>query len=118
MPPRPLFHGSTAASAKPVATAASTALPPLRSTSAPTSAAERYCATTMPRSETAAGFSMRQFWVRWSMAHPYPAARAMARDLLSDNRRLGGAVLACRCRRRDALREIGPDARQLRLETL
>src|SRR6266700_6738656 len=66
IPPRPLFHGSTAASAKPAATAASTALPPAVSISAPTSAARRCCEATMPRRERAAGFRTCQFCVRWS----------------------------------------------------
>jgi len=63
MPPSPLFHGSSAASAKAVATVASTALPPARSIAAPTSAAARYCATTMPPRDTTTGFSSRQFCV-------------------------------------------------------
>src|SRR6266702_163365 len=65
MPPRPLFHGSTAASAKPAATAASTALPPAASISAPTSAARRCWEATMPRRERAAGFRTCQFCVWW-----------------------------------------------------
>ena len=63
MPPRPEFHGSTAASASAVATAASIALPPASSTATPASAAFLDCATTMPRLPDAAGFSMCQFWV-------------------------------------------------------
>src|SRR6266705_4476025 len=65
MPPRPLFHGSRAASAKPEATAASTALPPAASISAPTSAARRCWEATMPRRERAAGFRTCQFCVWW-----------------------------------------------------
>src|SRR5258708_36518192 len=61
--PRPLFHGSMAASAKPAATAASTALPPAASISAPTSAARRCCEATMPRRERAAGLRTCQFCV-------------------------------------------------------
>jgi hypothetical protein len=63
MPPSPEFHGSTAASASAVATAASTALPPASSTATPASAADFACATTIPRRPRATGFSMRQFWV-------------------------------------------------------
>src|ERR1700730_2284872 len=48
MPPRPLIHGSSAASANAVAIAASTALPPAASTPAPTSAAFWFCAATAP----------------------------------------------------------------------
>src|SRR6266581_5789990 len=66
MPPRPLFHGSMAASAKPEATAASTALPPAASMSAPTSAARRCWEATMPRRERAGGLRTCQFCVRWS----------------------------------------------------
>src|SRR6266702_3791517 len=65
IPPRPLFHGSTAAGAKPEATAASTALPPAASISAPTSAARRCWEATMPRRERAAGFRTCQFCVWW-----------------------------------------------------
>src|SRR6266851_5656259 len=63
IPPRPLFHGSMAASAKPAATAASTALPPAASIPAPTSAARRCCEATMPRRERAAGLRTCQFCV-------------------------------------------------------
>ncbi len=64
MPPRPEFHGSTAASASAVATAASTALPPASSTATPASAASRDCDTTMPRRPVAAGLATSQCWVR------------------------------------------------------
>src|SRR6266571_761557 len=49
--------------AKPAATAASTALPPAASVSAPTSAARRCWEATMPRRERAAGFRTCQFCV-------------------------------------------------------
>ena len=65
MPPSPEFHGSTAASASAVATAASIALPPASSTATPASAALFDCDTTMPRAPEAAGFVSCQFWVRW-----------------------------------------------------
>src|SRR5216683_475321 len=55
MPPSPLFHGSRTASAKAVATTASTALPPAASISAPTAAATPFCAAT--------GFLTTQFCV-------------------------------------------------------
>ena len=61
-PPSPLFHGSTAASAKPVATAASTALPPAASTRAPASPATRFWVATMPPRERASGLRTCQFW--------------------------------------------------------
>src|SRR5256714_1050377 len=64
MPPRPLLHGSTTASAKAVATTASTALPPAASTSAPTWAAVPFCAATMPPREEALGLRISQFCVR------------------------------------------------------
>ncbi len=58
-PPPPILPalGSTAASAKAVATAASTALPPSRSTATPTSVASAWSATTMPCAPSAAGVS-------------------------------------------------------------
>ena len=65
MPPSPEFHGSTAASASAVATAASIALPPASSTATPASAAFFDCDTTMPRLPDAAGFARCQFWVMW-----------------------------------------------------
>src|SRR5271168_3900126 len=61
IPPRPLFHGSTAARAKAVATTASTALPPALSTSAPTPAALPLCAATTPPREDTGGLWMSQF---------------------------------------------------------
>src|SRR2546423_992459 len=81
IPPRPLFHGSRRASAKAVATTASTALPPAASTSAPTAAATPFWATTMPPRETAAGFFTTQFCINGAIsahlaridpAHPHP----------------------------------------------
>src|SRR5215475_10421552 len=54
-PPMPFIQGSNAPSAKPVATTASTQSPPAASTSAPTSAARRDCAATMPPFEAMAG---------------------------------------------------------------
>src|SRR5271165_7161401 len=64
IPPSPLFHGSTAARAKAVATTASTALPPALSTSAPTRAAVPLCDATTPPREAAGGLRMFQFCVR------------------------------------------------------
>src|SRR5271168_2098298 len=64
IPPRPLFHGSTAARAKAVATTASTALPPALSTSAPTPAAVPLCDATIPPREETGGLRMSQFCVR------------------------------------------------------
>src|SRR5690242_833436 len=61
MPPSPLFHGSRAASAKAVATTASTAEPPAARISAPTPAATPFCDTTMPPREAATGFLTTQF---------------------------------------------------------
>src|SRR5205085_7092007 len=63
MPPRPLFHGSRTASAKAVATTASTAEPPPASTSAPIAAATPFCDATMPPRETATGFRTTQFCI-------------------------------------------------------
>src|SRR5207302_2901840 len=63
MPPSPLFHGSRTASAKAVATTASTALPPAASISAPTAAATPFCAATMPPRDAANGFRTTQFCV-------------------------------------------------------
>ncbi len=47
-PPMPFIHGSRTPSASEVATAASTALPPARSSSAPAPAARTLCAATSP----------------------------------------------------------------------
>src|SRR4051794_16604835 len=61
MPPRPLFHGSRTASAKAVATTASTALPPDARISAPTRAATPFCEATRPPREAATGLRAIQF---------------------------------------------------------
>src|SRR5579863_1992011 len=63
IPPGPLFHGSRTASAKAVATTASTALPPAASISAPIAAATPFCAATTPPRETATGFLTTQFCI-------------------------------------------------------
>src|SRR5260370_12073315 len=63
IPPSPLFHGSRTASAKAVATTASTALPPAARISAPTVAATPFCAATTPPREAATGFRTTQFCV-------------------------------------------------------
>ena len=64
MPPRPLFQGSTAASAKQAATAASAALPPASMIATPASAASRFCETTMPCLPAATGLAIDQFCER------------------------------------------------------
>src|SRR5947208_766294 len=69
IPPSPLFQGSRTASAKAVATTASTALPPAASTSAPTLAATPFCAATMPPREAAIGFRTTQFCVSAILKH-------------------------------------------------
>src|SRR2546428_668105 len=63
IPPSPLFHGSRTASAKAVATTASTALPPVANISAPTAAATPFCAATTPPRDAATGFFTTQFCV-------------------------------------------------------
>src|SRR5260221_8858959 len=63
IPPSPLFHGSRTASAKAVATTASTALPPAASISAPIWAATPFCAATTPPREAATGLRTAQFCV-------------------------------------------------------
>jgi hypothetical protein len=63
---QPLFHGSTVASARPVATAASTALPPALSILTPASPAILFCVATTPPRERASGLRTRQFWTRCS----------------------------------------------------
>src|SRR5437899_6926998 len=68
IPPRPLFQGSRTASAKAVATTASTALPPAAKTSAPTAAATPFWAATMPPRETAAGFFTTQFCINGAIS--------------------------------------------------
>jgi len=64
IPPSPLFHGSTAASANAVATTASTAVPPDFRISAPTLAATAFCDATMPPRDEAPGLRISQFCVR------------------------------------------------------
>src|SRR5437870_2204283 len=64
MPPSPVLHGSTTASANAVATTASTAVPPAASASAPIWAAAPFCAATMPPREDAPGLRTSQFCVR------------------------------------------------------
>src|SRR5579875_3240363 len=60
MPPTPLMNGSTTPMAKAVATAASMALPPRRSISAPASAASGCIAATIPPLDTASVLSIIQ----------------------------------------------------------
>src|SRR5713101_3246512 len=69
MLPSPLFHGSRTASAKAVATTASTALPPAASTSAPIAAATPFCAATTPPREVATGFRTVQFCISGGISH-------------------------------------------------
>ena len=64
IPPSPEFHGSTAARASAVATAASTALPPASRTATPASAALLACETTIPRRPLADGLEVTQFCVK------------------------------------------------------
>src|SRR5919198_5147948 len=64
MPPSPVLHGSTTASANAVATTASTAVPAAASASAPIWAAVPFCAATMPPREDAPGLRTSQFCVR------------------------------------------------------
>src|SRR5580704_5773272 len=63
MPPRPLFHGSRTASAKAVATTASTADPPAAKIAAPAAAATPFWEATMPPREAATGFRTTQFCI-------------------------------------------------------
>src|SRR5216683_1921599 len=65
-PPSPLIQGSSTPSAKPVAMTASTQSPPAARTSAPTSAALRDCAATIPPFETTAGFLICCRLENWS----------------------------------------------------
>src|ERR1700736_5425029 len=62
----PLIQGSSTPSANVVATTASTQSPPAASTSAPTSAALRDCAATMPPLELTAGLRMTCELENWS----------------------------------------------------
>src|ERR1019366_10683950 len=63
----PLIQGSSPPSAKVVAMTASTQSPPAASTSAPTSAALRDCAATMPPLETTAGLRICWALLNWSL---------------------------------------------------
>src|SRR6478609_4178557 len=65
-PPTPLIHGSTAPSAKVVAITASMQSPPSASTAAPTSAARRDCAATMPPFDVTAALRMSWALENWS----------------------------------------------------
>src|SRR5690349_19154227 len=65
-PPGPFIQGSTTPSAKPVATTASMQSPPAASTAAPTSAALRDCAATMPPLLATAGLRMIWLLENWS----------------------------------------------------
>src|SRR5437879_1743165 len=69
IPPSPLFQGSRTASAKAVATTASTALPPAASISAPIAAATPFCAATMPPRDAATGFRTTQFCANAAISH-------------------------------------------------
>src|SRR5690349_8805070 len=62
----PLIQGSSVPIAKVVATTASTQSPPAASTSAPTSAARRDCAATMPPFECTAGLRICWELENWS----------------------------------------------------
>src|SRR6478752_3756470 len=61
----PLFQGSSTLSAKVVATIASTQSPPAASTCAPTSAARRDWAATMPPLDVTAGLRTVWAWLNW-----------------------------------------------------
>src|SRR5689334_9193261 len=101
IPPRPLFHGSTALRARAVATAASTALPPALSISAPIRAAVPLCDATMPPREAATGFRTSQFCVRC-----IPLRKSADGDRIDPIRIKG--VIACEPRRFVIGRGIGP----------
>src|SRR6185436_18647177 len=62
----PLIHGSSVPIAKVVAMTASTQSPPAASTSAPTSAARRDCAATMPPLDWTAGLRICWELENWS----------------------------------------------------
>src|SRR5687768_671598 len=97
-PPSPLFHGSTAASEKPVATAASTALPPAARIFAPTSPATRFCVATMPPRLCATGLRTCQFWTRCSSIESafqqHPREKPRAEREVSHVHRFVGVVAA------------------------
>ena len=59
-PPSPLIQGSTAPTAKPVAMAASTALPPAARIAAPAAAARRLWLATIPPEPVTAGLRRSQ----------------------------------------------------------
>src|ERR1700737_4037267 len=65
-PPTPLIQGSSTPSANVVAITASMQSPPAASTAAPTSAALRDCAATMPPLETTAGLRICWELLNWS----------------------------------------------------
>src|SRR5260370_8582515 len=84
MPPNPLFHGSRTASAKAVATTASTALPPAASTSAPTAAATPFCAATTPPRDAATGFRTVQFCISGGISqHLDPIDAALVEGIIT-----------------------------------
>ena len=96
MPPRPEFHGSSAARAKAVATAASAAVPPASSISAPASAAALTWETTMPPPPRAAGFRSCQCWVTWGARDSgmYGAPAGMVAGMVPPRRDGGKSPLA------------------------
>src|SRR4051794_2308705 len=120
-PPIPVMAGLTTASANPVATAASIALPPARRISAPTSAESGCLAETIPVSPTASVFSIVQ--VERLMAPPPSPANVPSRHDAADGtgrrnagRRRGAGGLARPAdagRGRRVLRRRGPGPRQL-----
>src|SRR5690349_12388039 len=73
-PPSPLIQGSTAPSASEVATAASTALPPASRTAAPTAAAWRFWALTIPPLAVTAGLRTVQVLARLLLKGRAPSA--------------------------------------------
>src|SRR5260370_31806892 len=84
MPPNPLFHGSRTASAKAVATTASTALPPAANTSAPTAAATPFCAATTPPRDAATGFRTVQFCISGGISqHLDPIDAALVKGIMT-----------------------------------
>src|SRR5918912_4114628 len=68
MPPSPLFQGSRTASAKAVATTASTPEPPAARISAPAVAATPFCEATMPPRDAATGLRTIQFCTNGAMS--------------------------------------------------
>src|SRR3954470_10576132 len=104
MPPRPLFHGSRTASAKAVATPASTALPPAARISAPTRAATPFCDATSPPREAATGLRTIQF-----CTSPGCAASAMSPYLDRVDAGLVERVMPGHPRRLVIRRTVSPD---------